>query len=43
MTFPGVKDPKQIEDLLAYLKQFDATGKKKAAMAPVGDRFAAAR
>ena len=30
MTFPGVKDPKQIDDLVAYLKQFDATGKKTA-------------
>jgi cytochrome c len=39
MTFAGVKDPKQIEDLLAYLKQFDATG-KKTAMIPFGDRFA---
>jgi len=30
MTFPGLKDPKQIEDVLAYLKQYDATGKIKA-------------
>ncbi len=28
MVFNGVKNPKQIEDLLAYLKQFDSTGKK---------------
>jgi len=28
MIFPGVKDPKQIDDLVAYLKQFDAAGKK---------------
>ncbi len=40
MTFAGVKDPKQIEDLLAFLKQFDATGKKKAAMIPAADKFA---
>ncbi len=29
MVFPGVKDPKQIKDLIAYLKQFGADGKKK--------------
>jgi cytochrome c len=28
MTFPGLKDPKQIDDVVAYLKQFDSTGKK---------------
>ena len=28
MIFPGLKDPKQIDDIVAYLKQFDATGKK---------------
>ena len=28
MIFPGLKDPKQIEDVLAFLKQYDATGKK---------------
>jgi cytochrome c len=33
MTFPGVKDPKQIDDLVAYLKQFDATGKKTSSLA----------
>ena len=32
MVFPGLKDPKQIEDVLAYLKQFETTGKKKAAL-----------
>lgn len=30
MIFPGLKDPKQVEDVIAYLKQFDAAGKKKA-------------
>src|ERR1700726_4112812 len=30
MTFPGLKDPKQIDDIVAYLKQFDSTGKKVA-------------
>ena len=29
MVFPGVKDPKQVKDLIAYLKQFGADGKKK--------------
>jgi len=29
MTFPGLKDPKQIDDIVAYLKQFDSTGKKQ--------------
>jgi cytochrome c len=28
MVFPGIKDEKRIEDLITYLKQFDATGKK---------------
>ena len=28
MTFAGLKDEQRIKDLLAYLKQFDATGKK---------------
>jgi cytochrome c len=37
MTFPGLKDPKQIDDVVAYLKQFDATG-KKAEMAPAGGK-----
>src|SRR3954454_21909784 len=31
MTFPGLKDPKQIDDVVAYLKQFDSTGKRKEA------------
>lgn len=28
MTFPGLKNPKQIDDVVAYLKQFDSAGKK---------------
>ena len=28
MVFAGVKDDKRIDELIAYLKQFDATGKK---------------
>jgi cytochrome c len=37
MAFPGLKDPKQIDDVVAYLKQFDSTG-KKAGMAPAGGK-----
>jgi cytochrome c len=29
MVFPGIKNDKEATDLWAYLKQFDATGKKK--------------
>lgn len=36
MAFAGVKDPKQIEDLLAFLKQYDAAGKKAAMMPTEG-------
>jgi cytochrome c len=28
MVYAGVKDEKRVEDLLAYLKQYDASGKK---------------
>ena len=28
MVYPGLKDEQRIKDLIAYLKQFDATGKK---------------
>jgi cytochrome c len=28
MAFAGIKNPQQVEDLIAYLKQFDSTGKK---------------
>jgi cytochrome c len=30
MVYAGLKDEKRIDDLVAYLKQFDATGKKLA-------------
>ena len=30
MIFAGLKKPQQIDDIVAYLKQFDASGKKKA-------------
>jgi cytochrome c len=29
MIFPGIKNEKEVADLWAYLKQFDAEGKKK--------------
>lgn len=39
MTFPGLKDTKQIDDIVAYLKQFDAAGKKAEAV-PARERLA---
>jgi cytochrome c len=39
MTFAGLKDPKQIDDIVAYLKQFDSAG-KKAGIVPAGGKFA---
>ena len=43
MTFPGLKDPKQVDDIVAYLKQFDSTGKKTGAgTVPAGRKFARA-
>lgn len=30
MVYAGPKDEKRIQDLMAYLKQFDASGKKGA-------------
>lgn len=41
MVFPGLKDSKQVDDIVAYLKQFDATGKKKTALLPAGLALAA--
>ena len=42
MIYPGLKDEQRINDLVAYLKQFDATG-KKSAQAPAGARLARAQ
>ena len=28
MVFAGLKNPKEVDDIIAYLKQFDASGKK---------------
>lgn len=32
MVYPGIKDEQKIKDLIAFLKQFDASGKKTAEM-----------
>jgi cytochrome c len=40
MAFAGLKDPKQIDDIVAYLKQFDSTGKKSAGIIPAGRKLA---
>lgn len=39
MVYAGLKDEKRIDDLIAYLKQFDASG-QKAAEAEGGIRIA---
>ncbi len=39
MAFPGLKDPRQIDDIVAYLKQFNAAG-KKAEITPAGEKLA---
>ena len=43
MIYPGLKDEKRIDDLVAYLKQFDASGKKTAANASPGGKLAMTR
>src|SRR4051794_20479903 len=43
MVFPGLKDEKRIDDLVAFLKQFDRTGQKAARVAPAGAEFAMAK
>jgi len=40
MIFPGIKDEQKIKDLTAYLKQFDASGKKTSDIGS-GQRLAA--
>ena len=40
MVYAGLKDEKRIDDLIAYLKQFDATGQKAAGL-PQPKRIAA--
>ena len=39
MIFPGLKNPKQIDDIIAYLKQFDSIG-KKAGIVPAASKLA---
>lgn len=34
MVYAGLKDEQRINDLIAYLKQFDASGKKAAGLVP---------
>ena len=36
MTFPGLKDPKQIDDIVAYLKQFDLRERRPGLSLPEG-------
>ena len=45
MVYAGLKDEKRIEDLIAFLKQYDAAGKKAASLDGVAPRaqVAAAR
>jgi cytochrome c len=43
MIFPGLKDEKRIDDLVAFLKQFDASGKKTAANPSPGGKLAMTR
>jgi len=43
MIFAGIKDEKRIDDLIAFLKQFDATGKKTAGAEDLAPRALAAR
>src|SRR5215210_2722060 len=43
MIFPGLKDEKRIDDLVAFLKQFDAAGKKTAANPSPGGKLAMTR
>src|ERR1700747_858026 len=42
MAFAGLKDPKQIDDIVAYLKQFDSAG-KEAGLVPAGRRLLGAQ
>src|SRR5215204_6314396 len=35
MVYAGLKDEKRIQDLVAYLKQFDAVGKRTSGLEPV--------
>ena len=43
MVYAGLKDEKRIDDLIAFLKQYDAAGKKVSAIDGVGTNVAAVR
>lgn len=43
MVFAGIKDDKRIDDLIAFLKQYDATGKKVAEGEGAGTKVAVAQ
>ena len=43
MIYPGLKDEKRIDDLIAYLKQFDTAGNKAAWITVHGRKFATAQ
>jgi cytochrome c len=43
MIYPGLKDEKRVDDLVAFLKQFDASGKKTAANASPDGKLAMTR
>jgi cytochrome c len=43
MIYPGLKDEKRIDDLMAYLKQFDMAGNKAAWITVHGRKFATAQ
>ena len=39
MVYAGLKDEKRIQDLIAYLKQFDAAGKRMSGLREMPNRF----
>lgn len=41
MIYPGLKDEKRIDDLIAFLKQFDTAGNKTAEISVYGRKVAA--
>ena len=43
MVFAGIKDDKRIDDLIAFLKQYDAAGKKVAEGGGAGTKVAVAQ
>ena len=43
MIYAGLKDEKRIDDLIAYLKQFDEKGKKSAELPSAARKLASAK